>query len=125
MNVMNRYTPEHLWDLLEVFFFQIKDNSSAIAQKIFRVKVGRKDGSTVPAIRKFVVKVSTLISLLMHQDVSVLVHPKISKLWRRIHVRIKINLLLFSRIDHFTCQFNWPHKVQLIQVLKPLDHPLR
>ena len=56
LKVMNRFTLEQLWDLLEIPF-QNRDNQSTIERKI-RKDFGCREGQTVLGIRKFNAKSS-------------------------------------------------------------------
>ena len=52
LNVINRFTLEQSWGLLEIYFRNMHEN----AQKCY-TKFDRKEGLTVSAIHKFVAKV--------------------------------------------------------------------
>lgn len=134
---MNRFTLEQRWDLLEIYF-QNKDNWSEIARKC-RTKFGRREGPTVPGIRKFIAKVrgtgfivdaprrerARTVRTPEHiEAVAESVRENPSTSTRHRSQELNISRTSLRRILRKDLGMT-PYKVQLVQELKPHDHPLR
>lgn len=131
---MIRFTLEERWEILEIYF-QNKDNFAEIVRKC-RTKFGRNNAPTEAGIRKFIKKVRetgfivdapTRVRTPTPENieavaVSVRESPGTSTRHRAQELTIKRTTL--RRILHKDLSMT-PYKVQLVQELKPRDHPMR
>ena len=107
------YTLEQRWEILR-HYFENHGNVAECVRKL-RMDFGRREVPPAPYVRYLLKKV---------KETGIIDNAKHKKPSTSIHQQLNISETSLKRILNKDLGMT-PHKVQLVQELKPIDHPMR